>query len=361
MKKVFINGEIGWDVTSRDIVRQLNAAKGEPVQIEMATPGGSVYEGLKIYNEIKNYAGDVTIKLMGLVASMGSYIALARGAENVIAEDNSIFMIHNVSAGAYGDYRVAHKLYTLLNSLTGHLANVYSRVSGKDIKETRSLMDEEKYFYGQQIVDNGFAGQVVDGEGEKDPDSLLATAKLAVQEVMAKVRAAEVKPDEIEGIANVLGKLQDSPPAQPVSEATEEEPETENEEVSKMNLEELKTKNRGLYDQVLAIGREEGVSQERARVSQITGFRAKLPTACVNVVDEAIKNGDDFQTFSLNASCAMANSEEVTKGKHEQPQTPTGSEQTTPAVPMKDGDKITSPEQAQETSNFLAKIAGITN
>jgi ATP-dependent protease ClpP protease subunit len=100
--KLNIDGAIGVDVFAREVREQLAAAEG-PVEILVNSPGGSVTEGVAIYNAIRDYrrAGNqVTARVVGLAASMSSYIPLA--ADTVTVEDNAVFMIHEPSMIALG-------------------------------------------------------------------------------------------------------------------------------------------------------------------------------------------------------------------------------------------------------------------
>ena len=74
-KKITISGEIGWDVTSQSLADQFRAAKGEDIDIDIASPGGDVFTGIEIYNLIRDYKRDnpdaqILMTLKGLGASM---------------------------------------------------------------------------------------------------------------------------------------------------------------------------------------------------------------------------------------------------------------------------------------------------
>ena len=92
---------------SADFVRKSLAAfpQGETeMRITIDSPGGDVFEGITIFNIIRDFARnnpdvEITTYVQGMAASMASVIALAAWSVNprndVIVEDNSIFMIHN--------------------------------------------------------------------------------------------------------------------------------------------------------------------------------------------------------------------------------------------------------------------------
>ncbi len=68
--------------------------------IRMHCGGGSVYEGLAIYDLIRNSEGKTKVIVEGMAASMGGVIALA--GDEIVMNDNAFFMMHAVSAGCWG-------------------------------------------------------------------------------------------------------------------------------------------------------------------------------------------------------------------------------------------------------------------
>jgi ATP-dependent protease ClpP protease subunit len=109
MKEVFIDGDIGysyWDdsgVTAKSVREQLNGLEeGEDINITINSPGGSVYEGIVIFNLIRDYAKThpVLTRINCTAMSMASYIALAARTVDknakVSASENSVFMIRGI-------------------------------------------------------------------------------------------------------------------------------------------------------------------------------------------------------------------------------------------------------------------------
>ena len=70
------------------------------IQILLSTYGGNVYDGLSLYDAIKNSKTDVDITCFGKIMSMGIIILLA--SKNRKAYRNTTFMIHEISSGAIG-------------------------------------------------------------------------------------------------------------------------------------------------------------------------------------------------------------------------------------------------------------------
>ncbi len=203
MKTIAISGVIGWDVTAKDIRSELDKAKGEDIEVQVSSPGGLVTDGLEIFNLIKNYEGNKSSRLMGLAASMASYIVLA--GDKVIAEDNAIYMIHNAMGIAWGDKNTMQKMSDILAGFSRIFAKAYARKSGKSIKEIEELMDDETFYFGQEILDEGFVDEIVPApeDAEKDKAAVFSMAMAQIEQCENHVRKTETM-DRIFEIAAVL-------------------------------------------------------------------------------------------------------------------------------------------------------------
>lgn len=140
----------------------------EPLNIHINSPGGSVWDGLAIYDKLVNHAGSVNVVIQGVAASIASIIAMA--GDKITMAQSSRLMIHNPmgpSAIAFGtaeDLRDAAedtiKTANLLDSIRDSLAGVYASRSGQSQKKVLDWMAEETYFTASDAVKNGFADKV---------------------------------------------------------------------------------------------------------------------------------------------------------------------------------------------------------
>ncbi|HCM4050930.1 TPA: ATP-dependent Clp protease proteolytic subunit, partial [Salmonella enterica subsp. enterica serovar Anatum] len=67
----------GEGVTAKRIASALRAMNGADVTVNINSPGGDMFEGLAIYNLLREYEGRVTVKVLGIAASAASVIAMA--------------------------------------------------------------------------------------------------------------------------------------------------------------------------------------------------------------------------------------------------------------------------------------------
>ena len=202
MTIIKIDEEIGyWGISASVINRQLNEASGD-ITVEISSPGGSVYEGIAIFNAIKAYnKGEVTTVIVSLAASMASIIALA--GDTIKAYDNSLYMIHNASMWAGGDAKELRKKADHLESITNMLAKNYITKSGKSEKEIIKLLDDETWFYGSEIMDAGFVDEIIASNTEIDSASAILLANESVKSCMVHYKE-NMKDDENEQIAALL-------------------------------------------------------------------------------------------------------------------------------------------------------------
>jgi len=192
MAKIYqldIDGVIGFDVTPESIKSKLKLADGEPIEVRFSSPGGFIFPGLQIFNLFRNYQGKKTARIVGLAASMASYIPMA--FDEVIAEDNSVFMIHNARQGIAGDHNDMKKAADLLERMSNMLADAYVKKTGKDKKEIQKMMDAETFLFGKEIVDAGFADKLIKSEKPLDRVEIEAQAQEDFENCMTMLKEAD--------------------------------------------------------------------------------------------------------------------------------------------------------------------------
>jgi len=202
MNEIVIDGVIGgWDVDAKDIIDQLNSMSGD-VTVKLNSVGGSVIEGISIFNAFKAYSkGKVTVEITAVAASIASYIALS--ADYIKAYDNAVYMIHNASLPVYGDYRELRKGADISEGLTSIIAKAYIAKTAIPETEIRALMEAETFYYGTEMVDAGFADEII----KTDTNSTKAEAmSLTLENIKACNNAIYEHKEEVdvEAVAQLL-------------------------------------------------------------------------------------------------------------------------------------------------------------
>lgn len=250
-----LSGVVGYDITAEKLAEKLKSFKGRSIRFDINSPGGSVFDGLEIYNLIKNYEGETETRIVSLGASMGSIIALA--GKKRTAEDTAVYMIHNASGISWGDYRDMEKTAELLKSLSSHLANIYSTKTGIGKKEIQKMMDEESWFFGSELEKFGF--EIIETKNEKDKETYQAVAKLDFENCIEKMKNYKEPTEKISAILKQV---------QMVSTPLAAEGKNIKQEVIEMDKTKLKAEFPELYAEILA----EGKNQEKDRLSKLDAY-----------------------------------------------------------------------------------------
>ena len=159
---ISILDSIGYDpwtgdgVTAKRIAGALRSIGAEKdVTVNINSPGGDMFEGLAIYNLLREHKGAVTVKVLGLAASAASVVAMA-GDEVLIARAGFL-MIHDCWGVCIGNRLDMLDMAAMLEPFDAAMADIYSARSGIDGKKIQKMMDAESWIGGSAAVDQGFA------------------------------------------------------------------------------------------------------------------------------------------------------------------------------------------------------------
>lgn len=156
----------GEGVTAKRIAGALRAIGERDVVVNINSPGGDYFEGLAIYNLLREHKGAVTVKVLGIAASAASVIAMA-GDEVQIARAGFL-MIHNTWVLAAGDRNELRATADWLEPFDGTAADIYAARTGLDPKAIGKLLDRETWIGGAEAVSQGFADSLLDTDAAVD-------------------------------------------------------------------------------------------------------------------------------------------------------------------------------------------------
>ena len=147
-----------WDdsgVTAKRSSAALRSLDGADVVVNINSPGGDVFEGLAIYNLLREYKGHVTVRVLGVAASAASFIAMA--ADEIQIARAGFFMIHNAWTGVWGNRNDLRETADFLEQIDDTIADIYHVRSGLSMDELKADMDKERWINGRDAIDSGFA------------------------------------------------------------------------------------------------------------------------------------------------------------------------------------------------------------
>ncbi|WP_313332198.1 head maturation protease, ClpP-related [Comamonas sp.] len=164
-RSISIYDAIGYDpwtgegVTAKRVAAALRSLGKGPVTVNINSPGGDMFEGLAIYNLLREHEGEVNVKVLGLAASAGSVIAMA--GDTVQIARAGFLMIHNAWVVAMGNRNDMRELAAWLEPFDAAMADIYSTRTGLESKAVAKLMDSESWIGGAAAVEQGFADELL--------------------------------------------------------------------------------------------------------------------------------------------------------------------------------------------------------
>lgn len=162
---ISIYGAIGetWDgdgITAKRIAAALRSIGTRDVKVNINSPGGDFFEGVAIYNLLREHKAKVTTCVMGLAASAASVAAMA--GDEILMGDGAFLMIHNAWAVAVGNRHDMADAAARLAPFDAAMAKVYSQRSGITEADAAVMMDQETWLGVDQALTDGFATGRID-------------------------------------------------------------------------------------------------------------------------------------------------------------------------------------------------------
>lgn len=170
--EVLIHEPIGADwmgdgLTSKRFAQDLKALGDvNAIKVRMNSPGGSVSDGIGIYNILRSHGARIEVSIEGMAASIASVIAMA--GDTISMGEGALMMIHNPWTLAIGDAEAMRKTADVLDKHTEALADIYVKRTGMDRAELRGLLNAETWLNGQEAVTLGFADTAATGEAKNE-------------------------------------------------------------------------------------------------------------------------------------------------------------------------------------------------
>ena len=162
---VFIQGEIN-DLMANSVIAQLLFLEKEDPKADITlyinSPGGSVQAGLAIYDTMNYIKPDVSTVVMGLAASMGSFLSSGGTKGKRYTLENSEFLIHQVLS-AIG-YSQASDIEIHSNNILKtkkKLNELLAKHTGKSYSEIERDTDRDKIMTAQEALEYGLVDKII--------------------------------------------------------------------------------------------------------------------------------------------------------------------------------------------------------
>lgn len=159
----------GGGVTAKRIAAALRSIGQNDVEVNINSPGGDFFEGVAIYNLLREHKAKVTVNVLGLAASAASVIAMS-GDEIRVAK-TGFLMVHNAWGITIGNRHDMAASAATLEPFDRAMRDLYAERSGQSAEEVEAWMDAETFFTGKDAVENGLANGFLDADQiEMDED-----------------------------------------------------------------------------------------------------------------------------------------------------------------------------------------------
>lgn len=189
---VYIYDVIGFPfIEAQDLLYQI-PSDAKTVNVHLNTPGGDIFEGVAIYNQLLAHSGEVNVFVDSLAASAGSLIAMA--GKNITMKPASFIMIHNGWSRIAGDSTDLRAEADLLDKINVQFADIYAKRTGKTRAEMLAFMDKETWFTADEAVEIGMASNKWDGKDDKSAPQALFDLSVFANTPDEVLRAASIKP-----------------------------------------------------------------------------------------------------------------------------------------------------------------------
>ena len=179
--EIFIFGDIGesWSdetVTARDFVTDIAAMNDAEIVVRINSFGGSVPDGLAIYNAIRRHPANITTSVEGVAMSIATLIAMA-GDRRIIAE-NAMWMVHAPWTYAAGNAASFRQTADTLDKWAEAMSASYASQSGRPQDEMLALLTDgvDHYYTAAEAVEAGFLHELVVADPAANARGVLASA-----------------------------------------------------------------------------------------------------------------------------------------------------------------------------------------
>lgn len=158
---IHIYDEVGaWGISGKRFAEELKALSADTIDLYINSPGGSVFEGLLVFNALRNSGKTINVKVMGIAASIASYIAMA--GDTIEMPKNTFQFVHNAIGLQYGNADDFREFAEVLDKITESIKATYAKRTGLDGAKLQELFDKESYLTADECLALGLCDDVTD-------------------------------------------------------------------------------------------------------------------------------------------------------------------------------------------------------
>ncbi len=194
----------------RDALKELGDVS--TINLSINSGGGSVFDGIAIYNMLKSHKATVNVYVEGLAASIASVIAMA--GDTITMRSGSMMMVHMPWTLSQGNAEEMRKTADTLEKTGDSIVDIYSERTGIPSDDIRNIMNEETWLSAEEAVEQGWATKLDQKEAVMNsvPKEILGRFSNVPKNVLARVEKktlSQYRLDLIEREKQTLKLLKD--------------------------------------------------------------------------------------------------------------------------------------------------------
>jgi len=162
---VFLNDEVNHQTANLVIAQMLHLAYEDPkkdIQFYINSPGGSVTDGLAIFDTMNFIKPDVQTICVGLAASMGSFLLAAGAKGKRFALPNSRILMHQPSSGTQGTVTDMEIALNETIRIKKTLNELYSKNTGQKVDKIEQDIERDRWFSSGEAKQYGLIDDIVE-------------------------------------------------------------------------------------------------------------------------------------------------------------------------------------------------------
>ncbi|MDY5164492.1 Clp protease ClpP [Leuconostoc falkenbergense] len=180
----------------RDALKELGDVS--TINLSINSGGGSVFDGIAIYNMLKSHKATVNVYVEGLAASIASVIAMA--GDTITMRSGSMLMIHRPFTVLQGNAEEMRKAAETLEKMGDNIVNIYSDRTGIQTEEIQQIMSAETWLSAEEAVEQGWATKLDKKEAVMNsvPKEILGLFSNVPKNVLARVEKKTLSQDRLD-------------------------------------------------------------------------------------------------------------------------------------------------------------------
>ena len=161
---IFLGEEVNATTASLVVAQLLYLEAQDPdkdIQFYINSPGGSVTDGMAIYDTMQYIKCDVSTICVGMAASMGAFLLSAGTKGKRIALPNSEIMIHQPSAGTQGQITDMAIHLKRLETIKKRMNKILADNCGKSVEQVTADCERDNFMTAEEAVAYGLIDKVI--------------------------------------------------------------------------------------------------------------------------------------------------------------------------------------------------------